>query len=147
MKKRSKKLTRIVSLASSDEQRSGEQAGKSRQELDKQRERLGELNAFRHNYSNRTGSDSGISSAHLKDYKQFLERLDSAVSAQKQIIQDSERNYETHRKRWMVKRQRRESLERVLDKHMQVEATHQERLEQKKMDDLPTSSPFYTDEE
>ncbi len=147
MKKRSKKLSRIVSLASSDERRCGEEAGKSRQELDRQKQRLGELNAFRHNYARHKPASTGVSSAHLKDYKLFLQRLDSAVSAQKDIIQDSERNYEAVRKRWMVKRQRRESLERVLDKHIRAEAAHDERLEQKKMDDLSTSSPFDSEEE
>jgi len=146
MKKRSRKLDRIVSLASSEERRWGEQAGKSRQQLDEQRARLGELNAYRHSYSQQS-APAGVSSAHLKDYKQFLQRLDAAVSSQKQIIQDSERNYETVRRHWMVKRQRRESLERVLDKHKRAEAAYEDRLEQKKLDDLPQKPALYSDEE
>ena len=145
MKKRSKKLDRIVSLANSEERRWAERAGQSRQELDEQRERLGELNAYRHNYAQQKATGD-VSSAHLKDYKQFLQRLDTAVSAQKQIIQDSERNYETVRQHWMVKRQRRESLERVLEKHLQSEAAWEDRLEQKKLDDLPPPAPSYSEE-
>ncbi len=146
MKKRSKKLGRIVSLASSEERRWGEKAGKSRQHLDEQRARLGELNAFRHNYAHQK-STTRVSSVQFKDYKHFLQRLDAAVSAQKQVIQDSERNYETVRQHWMQKRQRRESLERVLDKHLRSEAAWEDRLEQKKLDDLPAPGPSYSDEE
>ncbi len=145
MKKRSKKLDRIVSLASSEERRWGEKAGKSRQELDEQRARLGELNAYRHNYAQQN-TPARVGSAQLKDYKHFLQRLDAAVSAQRQIIQDSERNYETVRRHWMQKRQRRESLERVLDKHLRTEAAWEDRLEQKKLDDLPPPAPSYSDE-
>ncbi len=145
MKKRSRKLDRIVSLANFEERRWGEKAGESRQQLDEQRARLGELNAYRHNYA-KQNSTSRVSSAQLKDYKRFLQRLDAAVSAQKQIIQDSERNYETLRRHWMQKRQRRESLERVLDKHLRSEAAWEDRLEQKKLDDLPAPATSYSEE-
>ncbi len=144
MKKRSRKLDRIVSLANVEERRWGEKAGESRQQLDEQRARLGELNAYRHNYA-KQNSASSVNSAQLKDYKHFLQRLDAAVSAQKQIIQDSERNYETLRRHWMQKRQRRESLERVLDKHLRSEAAWEDRLEQKKLDDLPPPATSYSE--
>lgn len=146
-KDRSKRLDRIVSLANSEERRWGEQAGKQRQQLEEQRSRLGELNAYRHNYATQTADDSGISSVHLKDYQHFLQRLDKAVSAQKEIIQDSERNYETLRQRWMVKRQRRESLERMLEKHQRAESAHVDRLEQKSLDDLPQQKRPYAEED
>ena len=37
----------------------------------------------------------------------------AAVKAQQQIVRDCEKNLATHRQRWMVKRQKLESLERV----------------------------------
>lgn len=143
MKKRSRKLERIVSLACSEEQSLRERAGQARKKLEKQRERLGELNAFRQNYKSKAAQSEPIRSAHLEDYKHFQKRLDDAVGSQRQVIQDSERNYETVRRRWIVKRQRRESLERVLDKYRRAEAAHEGRLEQKKIDDLrPSREPF-----
>ena len=146
MKKRSRKLRRIVSLANSEERSLRERAGKTRKQLEKQRERLGELNAFRQNYASKVPKPTGIRSAHLKDYRFFLERLDDAVGSQRQIIQDSERNHERARGRWIVKRQRRESLERVLEKYRRAEAAHEERLEQKKIDDLPSKDEPFPEE-
>ena len=146
MKKRSRKLGRIFSLASSEERNLRERAGKTRKQLEKQRERLGELNAFRQSYASKAPKASAMRSAHLKDYKHFLKRLVDAVGTQKQIIQDSERNYESVRRRWIVKRQRRESLERVLEKYRRIEAAHEERLEQKKTDDLPPAGEPYSEE-
>ena len=136
MKKRSSKLDRIVSLASSEERRWGERAGKARIELEQQLARLGELNAYRSEYQEKARGSGKIRSAHIKDYQQFLQRLDAAVSSQQQIIRDSEQSYETVRKQWINKRRRLESLERVLERYRQSEAVVADRLEQKALDEL-----------
>ena len=141
MKKRTRKINKIVSLAAAEERSLGEQAGRSRKYLDEQLERLGELNAFRHNYADKNPATTGVSAAHWKDYQGFLDRLDAAVSAQQQIIRDGERNLETHRQRWLAKRQRLESLERVLEKYKDQDRAYESRLEQKSADELSTLKP------
>lgn len=141
VKKRTRKIDKIVALAAAEERRLGEQAGRSRIYLDEQLDRLGELNAFRHNYTGKSPAPAGVSAAHWKDYQNFLQRLDAAVSAQNQIIRDGERNLETHRQRWLAKRQRLESLERVLDKYKEQDRAYESRLEQKSTDDLAKLTP------
>jgi len=140
MKTRTRKISKVRSLAAAEERRFGAEAGRSQRHLDEQLGRLGELNAFRHNYARRSGSTgSGISSAHWKDYQDFLQRLDTAVKAQQQIVRDCEQNVATHRQRWMIKRQKLESLERVLEKYRAEDLAHADRLEQKALDELPNS--------
>lgn len=134
MRRSSEKLGNVRTLARSEERKSGMAAGRLQQRLDEQLTRLGELNAFRHNYANRPVSN--VSSAHWKDYQSFLSRLDRAVRSQQQIVRDCEKNLEAQRQRWMVKRQRLESLDRVLEKNRAREAAYQERLEQRQLDDL-----------
>lgn len=141
MKKRTRKIDKIVSLAAAEERSLGQQAGRSRAYLDEQLERLGELNAFRHNYEGKNPASAGVSAAHWKDYQSFLHRLDAAVSAQRQIIRDGERNLETHRRRWLAKRQRLESLEHVLEKYKDQDRAYESRLEQKSADELANLSP------
>ena len=141
MKKRTRKIDKIVSLAAAEERSLGEQAGRSRKYLDEQLDRLGELNAFRHNYTGKNPASSGVSAAHWKDYQGFLDRLDAAVVAQQQIIRDGERNLETHRQRWLAKRQRLESLERVLEKYKDQDRAYESRLEQKSADELSNLRP------
>ncbi len=140
MKRRTQKIDRVVSLAAGEERRLGEETGRSQRGVNEQLERLGELNAFRHNYANKDPGVSGVSAAHWKDYQSFLQRLDNAVVSQKQIIRDCEQNLEMHRKRWLVKRQRLESLERVLEKCRDRDAVYEARLEQRQQDDLPCNS-------
>ena len=139
MRNRTKKIGKIASLAAADERRFGEQAGRSQQQLNEQLERLGELNAFRHTYAQQNANATQVSSAHLKDYQNFLHRLDTAVRAQQQIVRDCEQNLATHRQRWMVKRQKLESLERVLARYQAEDAAREDKLEQKRLDDLPNS--------
>jgi len=136
VKSRSRKIGKVATLAASEERRFGELAGRSRQQLNEQLERLGELNAFRHNYAKKSSDKSTVSSAHWQDYQNFLQRLNTAVSAQQQIVRDYERNLETHRQRWMAKRQRVESLERVLEKYEAEDRAHEGRTEQKQLDEL-----------
>lgn len=139
MKSRSGKIGKIVAIAEADERRVGQQASRSQQRLEEQLARLGELNAYRRNYAGRTSTDSVVSSAHWQDYQSFLNRLDTAVKAQQQIVQDCERKLAAHRQRWMAKRQRVQSLERVVDKYQAEERRHEARREQKRLDDLGRS--------
>ncbi len=140
MTRRTSKIDKIVSLAAAEERRFGQQTGCSQQGLNEQLEVLGELNAHRHNYAKKNPGARGVSSAHWNDYQNFLQRLDHAVVSQQQIIRDCEQNLEVHRKRWMVKRQKLESLERILEKSRRRDAVYEARLEQRQLDDLPCNS-------
>jgi len=137
MKKRSQKLGKIVSLATSEERRCGAETGRSRRNLEAQMAKLGELNAYRQNYAELTRSKKGTDAAHWKDYQSFMRRLDEAVRAQQAIVRDSERNLDRHRRRWLVKRQRLESLQRVLESYRNEEELRAERRSQRLLDDLP----------
>ena len=139
MRNRTRKIAKVATLAASEERRLGEMAGRSQQHLDAQLDRLGELNAFRHSYATNSSTSTAMSSAHLKDYHDFLQRLDTAVQAQQQIVRECEQNLEAHRKRWIAKRQRLESLRRVLDRYREEDELHDARMEQKRLDDLPKS--------
>ncbi len=139
MMRRTKKIGKVVSLAASEERRFGEQTGRSQNDLNQQLTKLGELNAYRHNYAEANPGLAGASAAHWKDYQTFLQRLDDAVASQQQVIQQGEQNLEAHRRRWMVKRQKLESLQRVLEKSQRRDAAYEARLEQKRLDDLPNN--------
>lgn len=147
MKSRSRKIGKIARLAAAEERRYAQLAGRSRKHLEEQQERLGELNAFRHTYAKKSAASSTLSSAHWQDYQKFLHRLDTAVRAQQQIVRDGERILETHRQRWIAKRQRLESLKRVLEKYEDEELTQEARRDQKLLDELPNTQASFGDED
>ncbi|MGB5344797.1 MAG: flagellar export protein FliJ [Woeseia sp.] len=146
MKNRSHRLGRIVALARSEEQRQGAALGKSRNKYDEQMQRLGELNAYKYGYQQRSRSVSGATSAHWQDYQNFLRRMDLAVKSQQEIVQDAELNLQKHRQRWTQKRQRVDSLQRVLESYRGEEELHAERLRQRALDELPLAADPYPSE-
>lgn len=146
MKRRSEKISKLVSLAAAEERRLGAATGKSRRLLEEQVARLGELNAYRHAYAERSRSAGDVSSAHWKDYQNFMWRLDQAVKSQQQIVRDSEQNLDVHRRRWLAKRRRLESLQRVLESYRDEESLHAERLQQRALDDMPLPGELYPDD-
>ena len=137
MAKRSSRFQKIVKLAETDERRHAEATGASQRQLNDQVARLGELNAYRHEYAAKARTRGFTSAAQLKDYQDFLSRLDDAVLSQQQIIHDCEQNLERH--------QRLESLDRVRSRYLKEEVASEERQLQRVIDDRPPRSPRFED--
>ena len=139
-------MRKIVSLAAAAERRESLAVGRSQQELNALVQRLDELNAYRREYASRPMPDGTVSALRWHDYQTFLARLDHAVKAQQQLILDRERNVDAHRRRWLVKRRRLDSLERVLDRYRDEERIAAERRRQKALDDRAAAEgPFDPD--
>lgn len=146
MKRRSAKLEKFIALASTEERSLGEATGLSQRRLQEEIDRLGELNAYRIDYEDRARNSGELGAAQWKDYRRFLARLDEAVRSQEQLIRSCEQTVNAHRQRWLAKRRRLESLERVLDRYRREEQAVEDRREQRVLDDLPTRRAPYTSE-
>ncbi len=143
MARRPEKIDKLVSLASAEERQSGERAGRVQTQLNEQLSRLAELNAYRQAYADKAEDQGRVHSVHWKDYQNFLYKLDQAVRSQQSIVQDCERSLESHRQRWMQKRQRLESLQKVQTRYQKEAAIRQDRLEQRTLDDMPAKDPIF----
>lgn len=144
MKARSKKIERIVKVAESDERRYAEMTGAAQRQLNSQKDRLGELSRYRTEYSERAGSTRPTNAAQLKDYQTFLDRLDTAVVSQKQVIQECERSLDAHRRRWQAKRQRLDSLQKVAERLSNEDRQLADRQAQRIVDDRPATKPRFS---
>ncbi len=140
------KIDKLVSLANAEARQSGERTGRVQSQLNEQLRRLAELNAYRQAYAEKGDVQENIHSVHWKDYQNFLYRLDQAVRSQQQIVQDCERSLETHRRHWLKKRQRLESLQKVQDRHLKEAEIQEDRREQRVLDDLPAKPPIFHDD-
>ncbi len=146
MARRPGKIDKLVSLASAEERQTGQRAGRVQSQLNDQLRRLAELNAYREAYAEKGESSARIHSVHWKDYQNFLYRLDEAVRSQRDIVHDCEQTLESHRQRWMAKRQRLESLQRVQTRYLKEAAVSEERREQRTLDDLPAKGDIFDSE-
>ena len=127
-----------MALAEMEERRESIEMSKSQQELDQAVSRLEELTTYRLSYGVSPRSGDSFSAIRWHDYQNFLSRLDQAVITQKQFVLGGEQNVDAHRHRWMAKRQRLHSLEKVLERYRSAEDSLIERALQKTLDDLPT---------
>lgn len=146
MKKKSDRLKRVQSIAESEEREYCRALGEAQRMLDEHLQQLEELKNYRQDYAaQRNPGTSGrtISSAQYADYQNFLQRLDEAVRAQADAVRTTEQNCDAHRARWMVKRQRMESMKRVVERCELSETQKLKQLEQKAQDELPRQQdPF-----
>jgi len=146
MIKRSDRIRKVASLARSDERKQCQVMGHSQRELDQRIQQLEELQSYRQSYLSSRKPTGSVHPTHWQDYQNFLQRLDQAVSAQELQVAEGRQSRDLHRRRWMVKRQRLDSLERVVDRYRQEEQSEQERRQQQQLDDLPETADFFVDD-
>jgi flagellar FliJ protein len=135
------RMQRVLAIAASEEKRECQEMGKSQRCLDQELQRAEELAAYRRSYAQRPAPNGPVDAARWLDYQNFLRRLDQAVELQARVVSESERHVDAHRARWLVKRQRLESLERVVERQEEASRRHHERRQQKVIDDLPCGGP------
>lgn len=143
MKNRSGRFAKIVSLAAADERRQSVALGRAQRALSEAVDRLDELERYRREYASSQRPAGEVSAVRWADYQAFLGRLDDAVKAQHQVILDGEQNVDAHRRRWVDRRQRLDSLNRVLDRYRLDERLEDERRQQRALDDRASGREFY----
>lgn len=144
MKRRTERMHKVFRLAETEEKQQCRAMGSSQRSLDDEMQRLAELKAYRQSYGAQC-RNGAYNSMQWKDYQSFLERLDQAVAIQTQVVMDGRQKRDAHRSRWMTKRRKAESLERVVDRFRQQDARTDERSEQKTADDLAAKRTLYPD--
>lgn len=136
-------MERIFVVARSEERKKCQDMGRAQSLLDAEVNRLEELQSYRENYERRMSSGDEIHPAHWTDYQNFLRRLSDAVTEQQRHVLTGQENRDLHRKHWMAKRKRLDSLQRVVDRYRQAEDREAEQKLQKSLDDRPPSKSLF----
>lgn len=140
---RSERMKIVESVAEHEEQQECRAMGESQRKLEDELGRLEELKTYRQTYVPKQKLKNGLRGLEWQDYHRFLNRLEQAVAAQEQVVRDGKSQRTAHRERWAIKRQRLESLSRVVDRYKVAEHVERERQLRKIQDSqrIPTS-PF-----
>ncbi|ANO51050.1 flagellar export protein FliJ [Woeseia oceani] len=146
MNDKADRIQRVQHLAETEERKFCRAMGEAQRLLGDNEKRLQELQEYRREYASRrpNGVKGTISSVQWADYQNFLHRLDEAVRAQQELVMNSKQNRDAHRKRWMLKRQKMESLQKVVDRYRTDAVREDERQEQKVQDDLPARAHLFS---
>lgn len=141
--KRSERMKVVRSVAEHEERQECRAMGESKRSLEDKLGRLEELHAYRHAYAAKGKLKHGVSALQWQDYHKFLNRLDQAVVSQEQVVREGKSQQAVHQKRWMKKRQRLESLSRIVDRYKSAEYDEMERQLNKIQDSQPIrQSPY-----
>ena len=125
--KRSERMKMLHSVAEHDERKECQALGEAQRKLKDELSRLEELNAYRQQYRQSMLPKSGQSALHWQEHHKFLNRLDQAVAMQDQVVRDGRSKREAHKKHWMLKRRRLDSLARVVERYRATETERADR--------------------
>ncbi|MDX1480335.1 MAG: flagellar export protein FliJ [Woeseiaceae bacterium] len=125
----------LQSIAEHEERQQSKAFGAAQRKLADSEARLEELNLYRREYEGSIASRSGSSAIHWQEHHRFLQRLDEAIASQAAIVRDGRARREAHRRQWTLKRQRLESLTRVVERLEAADSRDAERLEQRESDE------------
>lgn len=134
---RSNRMKVVHNYVQTKETEAATVASSSRQLFEQQKDRLSQLHGYRQEYWDKL-SDSGqggFNVARLQDYRIFISRIDQAIEQQKLVVNNAEHDCENKKQEWMNKRTRSKAIETVVTKLTDKEKKHEEKVEQKAMDE------------
>ncbi|THB65246.1 MAG: flagellar export protein FliJ [Gammaproteobacteria bacterium] len=110
----------------------------SRKALDIQQERLEQLANYREEYWRNlaAGGSATMNAARLQDFRLFLSRLDKAIEQQRNMVDDANQCYCRDNAEWNRAMVRERSIDCVVEKMELRDRKHQDKQEQKSMDEM-----------
>ncbi len=111
--------------------------GSAQRSLGAAETRLQELQQYHADYQQgfqRTARAGGNALA-LRDFQQFLGRLEEAIRQQEQIVAQAKQSVAGSTKQWQSAARRVKAVDSVVDKWQGEERRHEDRLEQKDIDE------------
>lgn len=103
-----------------------------------QRSRLEMLEQYRDEYAQRLrdATSQGITQLSLRNYQNFLERIDDAITQQRQVVQNSERSTKTGQEHWHNQNKRLKAINTLSVRHEIKERALDNKQEQKILDEF-----------
>lgn len=138
MARKSKRMQSILRLAQHEEQTAIEALGESSRNVEANIRQLEELKRYRAEYREQLlqEGESGFSAAKMRQFQQFLYKLDEVIVQQKEQIVVSEQIREQRREMWLDKRTRTNALDKVTQRYRASEAQEDQRRDQKESDEI-----------
>jgi flagellar FliJ protein len=136
---RSTKLQPIAKINKQQERNAGRLHGETMRQAEQQQKQLDELINYRDHYSKafQAASEAGLSVVQMQEYKLFINRLDDAISQQRQQVNNGQSRCETSQKEWMQKRSECQKIDKVIENRQQVEHQEMKKREQRELENLP----------
>lgn len=138
-------LDTLIELATRQSDEAAKRLGQAIRACEDTEQKLSLLLQYRDEYEARlrTGLTAGISASGYRNYQVFLDKLDSAIAGQQQIVQDAKRRMVSERGNWQSSERKRMSFDTLATRALQAEQRKENRRDQKLMDEFATRQANY----
>lgn len=138
-------LETLIELATNQTDEAAKRLGRAIRACEDTEQKLALLLQYRDDYEARfkTGLSNGISAAGYRNFQLFLDKLDTAIAGQQQIVQDAKRRIVDERGAWQSCERKRMSFDTLATRAQQVEQRKENKRDQKLMDEFATRQANY----
>lgn len=136
------RLQRVLELTDQRLEAATAELNRLRRRLEQERTKYDQLQGFNLEYAAglQEALKSGMEAHRLRDYREFLDKLARAISAQGGEVERCRKVWEESYQRWLDLRQRHQALDLLKQRFLQQEARQETRREQKQQDEFALKS-------
>lgn len=136
--RKSKRMEPVLRIAESREDQAAQAFAESRRQLGEHERQLVQLQGYRREYQTQIDNQAaaGITASRLIDTYRFLAQLDKAITQQQMAVEQATRLCNQKRQHWLMSRQKSQSFEKAKTRFETLERQHEDRREQKVLDEL-----------
>lgn len=140
--KKSERLRIIVDLQAQQERQALENLADCQKQLTALESQLLNLQNYRQDYLQKYGAaeNHSMNITRLLEFRAFISKLDTAVSAQEQNIEQKKRELQRLQKHWQQKHHKTESIRKIIERATLEENKLLEKQEQREQDEQAARS-------
>jgi flagellar FliJ protein len=138
-------LETLIELATAESDEAAKRLGQAIKAAEDTEQKLALLLQYRDDYSGRfqTGMSAGITAVGYRNFQVFLEKLDTAIAGQQQIVLDAKKRTDDERSAWQASERKRMSYDTLATRAQKKELSKENKLDQKLMDEHATRQASY----
>lgn len=130
-------LTTLLNLAEHHNESAVRKLGQLNQQQQGVQQQLETLLEFRRDYQNQMqkGTQEGMSPAELRNFQQFIYKLDEAIVQQRKQLENSKASTQLGRDEFDASRRKLKSLDTLRQRHIETQQKIADKAEQKALDE------------
>ncbi|HJV88499.1 MAG TPA: flagellar export protein FliJ [Noviherbaspirillum sp.] len=138
-------LDTLIELATNQTDDAAKRLGQAIRACEDTEQKLAMLLQYREDYEARlkAGMAAGMSAAGYRNFQLFLEKLDTAIAGQQQIVNAAKQRITSERSTWQSCERKRISYDTLATRVEQAELRKESRRDQKLMDEYATRQANY----
>ena len=138
-------INTLIELATKDSDEAAKRLGMAIRACEETEQKLALLLQYRDDYAARCQSDlsAGLTGAGYHNFRVFLEKLDSAIAGQREVIREAQKLADKARSVWQESERKRMSFGALENRAKKQAQQHETRRDQKLTDEHATRQTLY----